>query len=102
MTQGVGPEPPCSADAAADIVAASANALEDAVGASQVGAYTSDVCDAVDVLIGSASVVVQFLSSTEIEQFAPCGSEPIAGDANHGASNVCAAAALFDCSALET
>jgi hypothetical protein len=102
VTQGVGPEPPCSADAAADIVAASANTLEDAVGASQVGAYTRHVCDAVDVLIGSASVVVQFFSSTEIEQFAPCGSKPIADDANQGASNVCAAVVLFDCSALET
>ena len=101
MAQGVGPEPPCRADATADIVAASADTLEDAVGASQVGAYTRDVCDEVVVLIGSATVVVQFFNSTEID-FAPCGSEPIADDANQGASNVCAATALFDCSALET
>ena len=102
MTQGVGPEPPCSADATTDIVAASADTLEEAVGASQVGAYTMDVCDEVVVLIGSATVVVQFFNSTEIEQFAPRGSEPIADDANQGASNACAATALFDCSALET
>jgi len=102
VTQGVGPEPLCNADATADIVAASADTLEDAAGASQVGAYTMDVCDEVVVLIGSATVVVQFFNSTEIEEFAPCGSEPIADDANQDASNVCAATGLFDCSALET
>jgi hypothetical protein len=84
------------------MVAASANTLEEVVGASQAGAYNRHVCDAVDALIGSASVMVQFLSSTEVKPFVPCGSELFADDANQGAKNAFAAAALFDCAALAT